>query len=104
MTAFGDPQYLVLLTFAAASSASRFFRKMSSMLRGVFFGATFLLTFFVKLGPKSASSEGGGGISRSEGGGGGIGSEGGGGMVPSDGGGGGTPFLLCPFMMSLMFW
>jgi hypothetical protein len=93
---------LELLTFDAASSASRFFFNISSMLRGVFFGAleTALLFGAPKDGKSSDSAGGGGGasevggaggIERSEGGPGG----GGGGRGSEEGGGG----MRWPFMV-----
>lgn len=71
----------------AASSASFFFLRISSIDSGPLEGAVFGLTFGG--GGGGASSTGGGGGGSSDGGGGGTESGGGGGIADSGGGGGG---------------
>lgn len=76
-------------TLDAASSASRFFFKISSILSGTFFGAEGTSLFFIGTPNEGKFSSGGGGGGASEvGGAGGI-EDGGGGGIASSGGGGG---------------
>ena len=100
-------------TFAAASSASRFFLRISSMLRGCRTPEAPHPDFFFLIstggGGGGASLPGGGGGGRSSGGGGGAVYSGGGGGAVYSGGGGGTsseggagimsPLVRWPFMM-----
>ena len=78
-----------LHTLAAAASASLFFFRISSILRGSVFGLTVPHPFYC-LG---ATGEGGFGASTAGGGGGGTSSGGGGGTKASGGGGGGEAGL-----------
>lgn len=100
-------------TFAAASSASFFFRNISSTLRGCRLGASphpfffFFIAILESTGvsPSPSTAAGGGGGGTSSGGGGGAAESGGGGGAFSSGGGGGgddtrssDPFILFPFL------
>ena len=83
---------MMIQTFAAASSLSRFCFKISSILGGCFLVAVDPQPFFffgcTRSGPRDSSEDGGGGgIPFELGGGGGC-------VNGSGGGGGGTPFIF----------